>query len=99
MTDRLISKPDYGDVIGATEKGDKVVVTPVFQNFLDDIEQKTNEALLGQSGPTLPSYTVATLPTVGTAGLIYVSDEIGGATLAFSNGTNWLRVQDRAIVT
>lgn len=46
-------------------------------------------------------YTVATLPdaTEYTGGLIFVSDEVGGATLAFSDGTNWLRVQDRVTVS
>ncbi len=47
----------------------------------------------------MASYTVATLPTVVTGGLIYVSDESGGAVLAFSDGTNWRRVTDRAIVS
>lgn len=47
------------------------------------------------------SYTVATLPTASTypRGVIYVSNETGGATIAFSDGTNWRRVQDRAIVS
>jgi hypothetical protein len=45
------------------------------------------------------SYTVATLPTGVTTGLIYVSDETGGATLAFYNGSNWVRVQDLATVS
>lgn len=46
------------------------------------------------------SYTVATLPTTSTAGgMIYVSDESGGAVMAFSDGTNWRRVTDRAIVS
>lgn len=46
------------------------------------------------------SYTVATLPSASTAAqIIYVSDEAGGATLAFSDGTNWRRVTDRAIVS
>ena len=45
------------------------------------------------------SFTVATLPTAVTGGFIYVSDETGGATMAFSDGTNWRRVQDRAIVS
>jgi hypothetical protein len=50
---------------------------------------------------TLPSYTVAGVPSAATytAGLIYVSNESGGATLAFSNGVNWLRVQDRVIIS
>jgi hypothetical protein len=35
-----------------------------------------------------------------TAGrLIYVSDESGGAVVAFSDGTNWRRLTDRAVVT
>jgi hypothetical protein len=46
------------------------------------------------------SYTVATLPSAGTAGqAIYVSDESGGTVLAFSDGTNWRRVTDRAVVS
>ena len=51
--------------------------------------------------PVITVYTVATLPTVATyaAGIIMVSDETGGYTMAFSDGTNWRRVQDRAIVS
>jgi hypothetical protein len=45
------------------------------------------------------SYTVATVPTSVAGGLIYVSDEVGGAVTAFGDGTNWRRVTDRAIVT
>lgn len=49
--------------------------------------------------PTLTSYTVVTLPSAATAAqMIYVSNETGGAVLAFSNGVNWLRVTDRAVV-
>lgn len=63
----------------------------------------TNVALLlGNTQPQqLPTYTVATLPTASTwtGYVIYVSDETGGATLAFSDGTNWRRVQDRNVVS
>lgn len=48
------------------------------------------------------SYTVATLPSASTHGAganIYVSNEVGGATMAFSDGTNWRRYADRAIVS
>ena len=48
---------------------------------------------------TLPSYTVATLPAQLAGRMIYVSDESGGATPAFSDGTNWRRVTDLAIVS
>ena len=51
--------------------------------------------------PRAPTYTVATLPAAATypRGVIYVSNEAGGATLAFSDSTNWRRVQDRAVVS
>jgi hypothetical protein len=48
------------------------------------------------------SYTVATVPSAATAGAgaqIYVSNESGGAVTAFSDGTNWRRVTDRAIIS
>lgn len=49
----------------------------------------------------LASYTLATVPdaTVATGSLIYVSDESGGAVPSFSDGTNWRRVTDRAIIS
>lgn len=42
----------------------------------------------------LGSYTVSTLPSAAVRGLIYVSDDALGATLAYSNGSNWRRVSD-----
>jgi len=47
----------------------------------------------------LSSFTVATLPAQVAGGMIFVTDETGGAIPAFSDGTNWRRVTDRAIVT
>lgn len=44
----------------------------------------------------------AALPSAGTVGagtLYYVSDEAGGAVIAFSDGTDWRRVTDRAVVS
>jgi hypothetical protein len=38
-------------------------------------------------------------PADWTAGQIYVTDEAGGAVPAFSDGTNWRRVTDRAVVS
>ena len=51
--------------------------------------------------PRVPSYTVATLPSAATyaRGIIYVSNEVGGAVLAFSEGAAWRRVTDRAVVS
>jgi hypothetical protein len=46
------------------------------------------------------SYTVGGLPSATPAGQIaYVSNETGGAVLAFSDGTNWRRVTDRAVAS
>lgn len=48
----------------------------------------------------LRSYAKASLPSAATAGqLIYVSDDTGGATPAFSDGTNWRRVADRNVIS
>lgn len=51
------------------------------------------------SGATLPSHTVATLPPATSTEMIFVSNESGGAVAAFSDGTNWRRVTDRAVVS
>lgn len=47
------------------------------------------------------TYTVSTLPSASSypRGIIYVSNETGGATLAFSDSVNWRRVQDRNVVS
>ncbi len=50
----------------------------------------------------IPTYTVAQLANLSAtpaAQFVYCSDESGGAIPAFSDGTNWRRVSDRAIVT
>jgi hypothetical protein len=47
----------------------------------------------------LPSYTVSSLPSAIAGGMIFVTDETGGAVPSFSDGTNWRRLTDRAIVS
>lgn len=54
----------------------------------------------------IAAYAVADLPSATEWGdndtfssLVHVTDEIGGAVLAFSDGTNWRRVTDRAVVS
>jgi len=55
------------------------------------------------AGPArVGQYAVASLPSAAGAGagaIVFVSDETGGATLAFSDGTDWRRATDRAVVT
>lgn len=47
---------------------------------------------INSAGPVvIPTFTIATLPSASTyaRGIIWISDQSGGATLAISNGTNW----------
>lgn len=63
------------------------------------IDQTTGRLTTG-APITLPTHTVAGLPSPTPAGqLIYISDESAGPTPAFSDGTNWRRVADRAVVS
>lgn len=55
--------------------------------------------------PKVPSYTVAEATAasvaadLGAGTIIFVSNESGGAVLAFSDGTDFRRVTDRAVVS
>jgi len=62
----------------------------------------TNQRTTFSAAIILKSFTVGTLPSASAAGAgaqVYVSNETGGAVPAFSDGTNWRRYTDRAIVT
>lgn len=53
-------------------------------------------------GPTgLKSYLKTALPSAAlyANAMIFVSNDVGGSTPAFSDGTNWRRVADRAIIS
>lgn len=57
---------------------------------------------LDVNGPArVKSYTVAGVPSAsaGAGQIIHVSNEAGGAVLAFSDGANWRRVTDRAVIS
>jgi hypothetical protein len=41
----------------------------------------------------------APVPGIYVGHIIYVTDETGGPVLAFSDGTNWRRVTDRAVIS
>jgi len=50
--------------------------------------------------PQLPSYLLASLPSTVSAGdLALCTNETGGATVVFNDGTNWRRMSDRAIAS
>jgi hypothetical protein len=50
--------------------------------------------------PQLPSYSVSTLPSGVSAGdLALCTDETGGSTVVFFDGSNWRRMSDRAVAS
>jgi hypothetical protein len=66
------------------------------------LEATTAAAFSAAGTPIAPSYIVAEVPAAATEGagaLIFVTDETGGATLAYSDGTDWRRTADRAVVS
>jgi hypothetical protein len=57
---------------------------------------------VGGANAKLKSFTVATMPgatSEGAGTMIYVSDAATGAIPAFSDGTDWRRVDTRAVIT
>jgi hypothetical protein len=69
--------------------------------FRRDVEQAFNDAASAASVNVLKRFVKADLPPATTmlGVLIYVSDEVGGAIPAFSDGLVWRRVTDRAVVS
>jgi hypothetical protein len=75
-----------------------------FKTSMDGSVFATGLTLVAAAGgaPKLPAFTIAALPNAATAGpgaIVYVSDESGGAVPAFSDGSDWRRITDRAIAS
>ena len=64
------------------------------------VQKRTGGLTHAALGP-LPSYAKASLPDAATYVdcLIIVTDETGGRVPAFSDGSDWRRVTDRAVVS
>lgn len=92
MSDRITSpRPEER----AIEQGG--TLSRVFSRWVADVSR----AVGGQTPHVLPPKTIAQLPAASawTGGLVYVTDDVGGAVPVFSDGTSWRRVTDRAVVT
>jgi hypothetical protein len=95
--DSLVNDED--DINAALVDGDLLVVYDLSVTAQKKAALSRVKTWLAASPLQLPSYTVAGAPAATTAGqVIYVSNEAGGAVLAFSDGTNWRRVTDRTII-
>jgi hypothetical protein len=99
------SKPSY--FFGEDHVNDRFIVRRWVAGdfaYADGVNllQVNNDGSAQYIGPFgLVGYTVGTLPAASSyaQALVYVSDETGGPVPAFSDGTNWRRVTDRAIVS
>lgn len=98
MSEKISSRPHYSIPFGKVENG-IVNVSDEWQTYFDDLDFSI-DLFLGNS-LAIPQYTVGTVPTASdnTLGLIGVTDEVGGATPAWSDGTDWLRFSDGAVIT
>ena len=97
MTNPAIAKPILIEIPESSLSGDEVGT--VYENNTV-LRLKSATAANNTLGMPLPSYTVASLPTVETGTLIYVSNGAAGSpVVAFGDGSNWLRVDTRAAVS
>lgn len=84
---------------GSTSRQERVRVTAAGDMGIGT----TPMTKLDVDGPVrVKSYTVAGVPAAATHGagaMIHVSNESGGAVIAFSDGTSWRRVTDRAVIS
>jgi hypothetical protein len=72
-----------------------------WQEFGSKLIDKLTGLLPGANAvPKLAVYSKTRLPKASEDGmLIYVSDDIGGGVPAFSQGGQWRRVTDRAVIS
>lgn len=88
-------------VLSATRSGN-TITGQSYGNATDTPTHTFNGEVISTEWIKPASYTVAGVPSAATAGagaIIYVSNESGGAVLAFSDAANWRRVTDRAVIS
>jgi hypothetical protein len=96
----FVDGADFGTVTEPVTASDDLGLVTDAVTEEADLGSLVTAGLIYPDQFVLPSYTVSTLPSAAIAGaMIYVTNETGGAVPAFSDGTNWRRVTDRAIVT
>lgn len=96
MTKKFSSRPHHSNSLSTDSQ---ITPSSEYNLFFDNVDFSLNQ-LLGDS-LKLTSYTVATVPDVAAnlSGLIFVSDESGGPVPAWSDGTDWRRFSDGAVIS
>ena len=96
----FVDGADFGTVTEAVTLSDDLGLVTEAVEADSDLGTIVTSGLIYPDQFVLPSFTTTTLPSASVAGaMIYVTNESGGAVPAFSDGTNWRRVTDRAIVS
>jgi len=97
ITNPAIAKPILIEIPTSSISGDEVGTVYETNTIL---RIKSSTAANNTVGIPLPTFTVASLPTVETGTLIFVSDGAAGSpVVAFGDGSNWLRCDTRAAVS
>ena len=95
----LNQNSDFGNVFDSVVESQDLgfVFNPQISSF--NWGQIVLSGLLYPDQLVLPTFTINTLPNPNIpAQLVYVSDETGGPIVAFSDGQDWRRLNDRQIV-
>lgn len=93
---------DMGTITEAVTSSEDLGLVTDAATIEYDLGTETTSGIITPSLLLLPSYTVAQLGSLTAspaAQFVFCSDESGGSIPAFSDGTNWRRVSDRAIVS
>jgi hypothetical protein len=99
-SDTFVDGADFGTVTETVTASDDLGSVTDAVIAESDLGTIVTAGLIYPDQFVLPSYTTGTLPSASISGaMIYVTNESGGAVPAFSDGTNWRRVTDRAIVS
>jgi hypothetical protein len=67
--------------------------------WLSEFTKSIEDAIARAGQPVITTVADAPDPARNTGRMIFVSNEAGGAVVAFSDGTNWRRVTDRAVIS
>ncbi len=99
-SDVFVDGADFGTVEETVTSSDDLGLITDAVTAESDLGSIVISGLIYPDQFVLPSYTVSTLPSASIVGaMIFVTNESGGSVPAFSDGTNWRRVTDRAIVS
>ena len=99
-SETFVDGADFGTVTETVTASDDLGLVTSAVTAESDLGTIVTSGLIYPSQFVLPSFTTTTLPSASVVGaMIYVTNESGGAVPAFSDGTNWRRVTDRAIVS